>query len=112
MASIRQEKINSLLKRELALIFQQESRNLFGGRFITVTEVIVTSDLGLAKTYLSFLASKDEDADLKLVETKNKRVRKLLADRVGKQLRKIPELKFYIDNSLKRFEEIERILKE
>jgi len=112
MASIRQEKFNNLLKRELALIFQQESRTIFGGKFITITEVKVTSDLGLAKTYLSILASSDEKADLKMIEKQNWQIRKILASRVGKQLRKIPELKFYIDDSLQRFEEIERILKE
>lgn len=112
MASIRQEKINNLLKRELALIFQQESRNIFGGKFITVTEVSVTSDLGLAKTYLSILASPDEKEDLKMIEKNSWKIRKILASRVGKQLRKIPELKFYIDDSLQRYEEIERILKE
>lgn len=112
MASIRQEKISNLLKRELALIFQQESRNFFGGKFITVTHVNVTSDLGLAKTYLSILASQDEKEDLKFIEQQNWRVRKKLASRVGKQLRKIPELKFFIDDSLERYAEVERILNE
>lgn len=112
MASIRQEKISNLIKRELAIIFQKESKNWFGGKFITVTKVDVTSDLGLAKVYLSFLASNDLDADLKKVDKENWRVRKALASKVGKQLRKIPELRFLIDNSLDYLNEIERLLNE
>ena len=111
MTSIRQERINSLLRRELAQIFQRESRNLFQGKFITVTEVQVTKDLGLAKIYLSILASADDEADLRMIEEQNRMVRKLLASRVRKQLRKIPELRFYIDDSLDRYEEINRLLK-
>ena len=111
MDSIRQQKINSLLKKELALIFQKESQNLFGGRFITVTQVRITPDLGLAKTYLSIMASKDKDADLKMIREQDWKIRKLLAGVVGKQLRKMPELAFYIDDSLDYYEEIDSLLK-
>ena len=52
--SIRQQKVASLLQKELAVIFQQESRNLFKGALITVTVVRMAPDLGFAKVYLSF----------------------------------------------------------
>jgi ribosome-binding factor A len=71
MSSIRQEKISSLLKRELALIFQQESQNLLGGMFTTVTMVRVTSDLGVAKIYLSFMAVSDKKEALSKVNDVN-----------------------------------------
>lgn len=112
MSSIRQEKINSLLKRELALIFQQESRNLFNGMFITVTVVRVTPDLGVAKAYLSFMATKDKKAALETVREQTWKVRQLLGSKVGKQLRRVPELTFFIDDSLDYFDEIDRLLKE
>jgi ribosome-binding factor A len=112
MSSIRQEKISSLLKRELALIFQQESQNLLSGMFTTVTMVRVTSDLGVAKVYLSFMAVKDKKEALAKVNTVNWKIRKILGSRVGKQLRKIPELSFFIDDSLDYFEEIDQLLKD
>lgn len=111
MDSIRQQKISSLLKKELAIIFQKESSTLFGGRFITVTQVRVSPDLGLAKTYLSIMASKDKQADLKMIREQDWKIRKLLAAKVGKQLRKMPELAFYIDDSLDYYEEIDSLLK-
>ncbi len=112
MSSIRQEKISSLLKRELALIFQQESQNLLGGMFTTVTIVRVTSDLGVAKIYLSFMAVSDKKEALAKVNAVNWKIRKILGSRVGKQLRKIPELSFFIDDSLDYFEEIDQLLKD
>ena len=111
MDSIRQEKINSLLKKEIAIIFQRESRNLFGGRFITVTKVRVSPDLGIAKTYLSIMASKDKEADLQVIKDQTWKIRKILAGVVGKQLRKMPNLAFYIDDSLDYYEKIDSLLK-
>ena len=111
MSTIRQEKINSLLKKELAIIFQRESRNLFEGKFITVTHVRISSDLGVAKVYLSFMASKDKEADLKMVEVQNWKVRKKLGEKVGKQLRRVPELQFFVDDTLDYLDKIDEILK-
>ena len=60
MASIRQERVAELLKRELSMLFQKESNTWFGGLFITVTQVRIGPDLGLAKVYLSFMAVPDK----------------------------------------------------
>ena len=111
MASIRQEKVSSLLKRELAVIFQRESRNLFEGRFITVTQVRVAPDLGTAKVYLSFMAVSDAQSALEQVKQNDKKVRQILGNTVGKQLRRVPELFFYLDDSLDYYDEIDRLLK-
>ena len=59
MDSVRQQRINKLVQKEIAEIFRSESRNLFGGAFITVTTVRVSPDLGLAKIYISIMATKD-----------------------------------------------------
>lgn len=111
MDSIRQQKISTLLKRELSIIFQEESRNLFGGKFITVTNVRVSSDLGMAKVYLSFMAVKDVAEAMEEVKQHSWALRKSLGIRIGKQVRRIPELSFFIDDSLDYFEEIDRLLK-
>ena len=110
MASIRQERVAELLKRELSILFQRESSTWFGGLFITVTQVRIGPDLGLAKVYLSFMAVPDKQAALERVEREAWRVRKALGDKVGKQLRRVPELNFYIDDSLDYVDSVNKAL--
>jgi ribosome-binding factor A len=111
MSGLRQEKLASLLKRELALIFQREAQTLFNGRFITVTVVRLTPDLGMARAYVSFLASKDPAADLAMVRENTWKIRKMLAATAGKHLRKMPEVAFFIDDSLDYADQINSLLK-
>lgn len=110
MSGLRQEKLASLLKRELATIFQREAKTLFNGRFITVTVVRLTPDLGVARVYLSILASKDPKADLNMIRDNAWKMRKMLAETAGKHLRRMPELGFFIDDSFDYSEEINRLL--
>lgn len=110
MESIRQSKINKLMQKELAEIFRSEARNLFGGAFITVTVVRVSPDLGLAKIYLSIMGNNSKTA-LKMITDQTKTIRKLVGNKVGKQLRVVPELNFYIDDSLDYAMNIETLLK-
>lgn len=111
MDSVRQNKVNSLLQRELAVIFQQEARTLLPGGLITVSAVRVSPDLGLAKVYLSLFPVKDKQAAIGHIKDQSHRLRGLLGQRVGKQMRVVPELLFYIDDSLDRAEEIDKLLK-
>ena len=110
MDSIRQNKVAKLLQKELAEIFRSEARNLFNGAFITVTIVRVSPDMGLAKIYLSIMGNNGK-ASLKMVEEKTKEIRKRVGNALGKQLRIIPELHFYIDDSLDYAMKIEALLK-
>ncbi|MBS1547571.1 MAG: 30S ribosome-binding factor RbfA [Bacteroidetes bacterium] len=111
MDSIRQNKVNSLLQKEMAEVMQGHSRQLLPGGLITVTAVRITPDLGLAKVYLSLFPVKDKQAVLQHVRDMGHRLRGELGNRVGKQLRIVPELNFYVDDSLDRTEEIENLLK-
>lgn len=111
MESVRQQKVNKLLAKELAEIFRSEARNLFGGGFISVTGVRVSPDLSLAKVYVSIMGSKDRDAIFKLIESQNHVIRRKLGNIVGKQLRIVPELAFFIDDSLDYAMKIEELLK-
>jgi len=111
MESLRQQKVNKLLAKELAEIFRSESRNLFGGGFITVTTLRVSPDLSSARIYLSIMGNKDKIAVFKLIESQNNVIRKKLGLIVGKQLRIVPELQFYIDDSLDYAMKIEELLK-
>lgn len=113
MAGIRQERIGALLQRELGMVIQRESSMRFGGHFITVTTVRVTPDLSLARVYLSFMpiASVGSAEDgLALVQGEAHFIRKVLAGKVAKHLRKMPELRFFLDDGLDRYEEIDRLL--
>jgi ribosome-binding factor A len=111
MDSVRQNKVNSLLQRELAVIFQQEARNLLPGSLITVSAVRISPDLGLAKVYLSLFPVKDKKAAIAIIKEHSHRLRGQLGHQVGKQMRVVPELLFYIDDSLDRAEEIDKLLK-
>ena len=111
MDSTRQNKVSRLLQKELGEIFQRESRNLFGGAFITVTLVRVSPDMGVAKVYLSLFAVKDKTEMMDKIKAEKKEVRKLLALRIKKQVRIIPELDFILDDSLDYAEKIDQLLK-
>lgn len=111
MDSTRQQKISRLLQKELADIFQKESRNMFMGKLISVTTVRVTPDLGLARAYLSIFPTEGIKEVLKEIRIINPKIRGMLGRRVGKQLRVIPELEFYIDDSLDYIENIDNLLK-
>lgn len=110
MDSRRQQKISNVLLKDLGEIFQQEARNLFNGGFITVTQVRVSSDLSVARVYISILGNQ-KDSIFELVKNQSKIIRKILSDRVRFQLRKTPELAFFIDDSLDYYEKIEELLK-
>ena len=110
MESLRQQKVNKLLAKELAEIFRSESRSLFGGGFITVTTVRVSPDLSSAKVYLSIMA-KDKNIIFNLVEGNSNVIRKKLGLIVGKQLRIVPILTFFIDDSLDYAMKIDALLK-
>ena len=111
MDSVRQQKVNKLLAKELAELFRSEARAMFGGAFISVTQVRVSPDLGTAKVYLSIMATKDRDAVFGLVQSQYPVIRRRLGMAVGKQLRVVPELSFYIDDSLDYAMRIEELLK-
>jgi len=110
MESLRQQKVNKLLAKELAEIFRSEARSLFAGGFITVTTVRVSPDLSSAKIYLSIMAN-DKKVIFKLIEDQNNVIRKKLGLIVGKQLRIVPELTFFIDDSLDYAMKIDALLK-
>jgi ribosome-binding factor A len=111
MESVRQQKVNKLLAKELAEIFRSNARSMFGGAFITVTGVRVSPDLGSAKVYISIMATKDRQQVFNLVESQNHVIRKKLGLIVGKQIRVVPELTFFLDDSLDYALRIEELLK-
>ncbi|MFO7869781.1 MAG: 30S ribosome-binding factor RbfA [Bacteroidales bacterium] len=112
MTSTRQNKVARLIQRDLSDVFQKESDN-FKGALVSVTVVRVSPDLSFAKVYVSIFVpgngSKDEVFEHLKLQTK--KIRSLLAQRVGKQLRIIPELAFFVDDSLDYEQRIEELLR-
>jgi len=111
METNRQKKINKLLQKDLGEIFQRESPNLFQKAMITVTRVNVTPDLSIAKVYLSIFGS-DAENIIKLVKINTSEIRKQLGMRIKNQLRQVPQLQFFVDDSLDYIENIEKLLKQ
>lgn len=109
METTRQQKINRLIQKELSEIFQRETKQM-QGVIVSVSIVRVSPDLGLAKIYLSIFPSGKGEELLANIKVNTKSIRYALGQRVGKQLRVIPELVFYLDDSLDYLENIDKLL--
>lgn len=110
MSSIRQHKIESAIRNELASYLQRNTSEICLGSMVTVTVIRVTSDLSLARCYLSFFAGPDKKVVLDNINLYKGKIRMEIAKRLG-NMRKIPELLFFIDDSLDYAEEINNLLK-
>ena len=110
MESTRQKKVSRLIQKDLSEILQQTGRDL-GGKLITVTVVRMSPDLSVAKIYLSIFPLGKDENPLEKIKTKTSHIRHELGLRVKNQLRIVPELIFYIDDSLDYIEKIDNILK-
>jgi ribosome-binding factor A len=98
------------LQKELAEILRQKTTELARGKMITVTTVRVSPDLGLAKIYLSIFPSDKNEETLEKITDNTPRIRNELGSKVRKQLRIIPEIAFYLDDSLDYIDNIDSIL--
>ncbi|MDH6343357.1 ribosome-binding factor A [Parabacteroides sp. PFB2-12] len=111
MESVRLNKIGRLLQKELGDMFQKQTQGV-PGTLVSVSAVRVSPDLGIAKVYLSIFPSDKGEELIQAIRTNTKALRFELGKRVGKQLRIIPELSFFIDDSLDYIENIDKLLKE
>jgi ribosome-binding factor A len=109
MESKRQQKYSKLIQKEIGEIFQKEAKNILGNSFVTVSRVIVSPDLGVAKVYLSFLLEKDKPIFEKINERKNE-LRKHLGNRIGKSVRIIPELALFMDDSASYAQHMDKVI--
>mgnify|MGYP000979513879 CR=1 FL=1 len=106
----RQNKIARLIQKELAGIFIRELKPEFSGLLISVTIVRITSDLSLARCYISVYPPDMAEETLLHIKRMTKAIRGIIGNKVAKQLRIIPELTFYLDDSLNYLENIDRLL--
>lgn len=110
MQETRQNRISRLLQKELATIFQEQTRQMHGV-MVSVTRVKISPDLSICTAYLSIFPSEKSEEILKNVTANTKTIRYDLSCRVRNQLRIIPELRFFIDDSLDYIERIDELLK-
>ena len=110
MQETRQNKIARLLQKELSLIFQQQTRATHGV-MISVTRTKISPDLSICTAYLSVFPSENGEEILTNINANSKQIRYELGTRVRNQMRIIPELRFFIDDSLDYIEHIDELLK-
>ncbi|MFN4235265.1 MAG: 30S ribosome-binding factor RbfA [Bacteroidia bacterium] len=112
MASTRQLKVERLLQKELSEIFRLESTLHYQGAMISVTVVRISPDLSFAKVYVSIFYPKGDKMQIfEMINENYFHTRHKLGERIGKQLRIVPELAFYLDDSLDYAAKIDELLK-
>lgn len=111
MDSNRLSRVNRLIQKEMSELFRAQTAAL-PGVIVTVTSVSMTADLGIARVRLSIFPADRTDELLKNIRANTSAIRYDLGKRVRHQLRKLPELVFYIDDSLDYLERIDSLLKQ
>ena len=111
METNRQKKIAGVIQKDLVDILQSAAREGMKGVVISVTKVHVTSDLGQAKAYVSIFPSNQKEEIFEGIVVNSQMIRHALATRTKNQLRRMPELSFFIDDSLDYIDHIESALR-
>ena len=112
MESNRQKKVARLIQKDLSGIFLEESKSCYSGIMITITHVFVSKDFSLAKIYLSLFPDKNKLTVFENIKQKKFQFKHKLSFKLKNQLRKTPDLVFYLDNSLEHYQTINQILKD
>ena len=108
--NIRQEKIASLLQKELGSFFHKESRTICKGAMVSVTVIRLSPDLSIAKVYLSIFGAKDSDEVFENIINNSSTIRYEVGKILRHQLRKTPLFQFYIDDSFDYSNKIDALL--
>lgn len=108
----RQKQVGGLLNAELNDIFQRLGLSMMDGGMVSISSVKITPDLLEARVYLSFFQVRNNKEALKKIEEKSWEIKKDLVSRVKKQLRRIPEIKYFIDETLDHVFKMEEIFKQ
>ncbi len=108
----RQKQVAGLLNQELSDIFQRLGLNMMEGGMVSIASVKITPDLFDARIYLSFFKIADTQAALKKIEDRSWEIKRELTERVRHQLRSMPKLTFYIDDTLEYVDKIEKLFKD
>lgn len=109
MESKRQQKFAGVIQKDLAEIFQREGANLLPNVMVTITKVRVTSDLAIARIYLSFFNSNNNALALNTIKAHAGEIRYKLGSRIKDQARIVPQLEFFVDDTSEYVERMDKI---
>ncbi|HVU55920.1 MAG TPA: 30S ribosome-binding factor RbfA [Puia sp.] len=107
----RQKQVGALLLQEMSEIFQRLGLSMIDGGLISLTAVKVTPDLLEARVYLSFFKVKDSAEAMKKIEDRSWEIKRELASRVKHQLRRIPVLSYFLDDTLEHADRMEELFR-
>lgn len=110
MENTRQQKVAKQIQKDVADIFQKEGATIVRGKLVTVTSVRVSPDFGYAKIYLSIFPFEQSTVAMEQIEQNNWFIRRALGQRIRNQLKNIPEIQFFLDDSLEYIDGIEKAL--
>ncbi|MFZ1675750.1 MAG: 30S ribosome-binding factor RbfA [Saprospiraceae bacterium] len=110
METKRQKQISELIRRAFSMVLMEEGSYIFDKALVTITSVVVSPDMQSAKIYLSVFNADNKQEVMAAVQENNHRLRLSLSNKVGKQVRRIPELQFYLDESLDEFFRMDKVL--
>ncbi len=111
MESTRQKKVSRLIQKEIAGIFLRKGNEFAPGKMISITRVRISPDLSFAKIYLSIFPSSDNNHVMKVVHDNTPKIRFDLGHKIKSQLRIVPDIAFFIDDSLDYIDKIDKLLK-
>jgi len=95
--SMRQKKVARLIQKEIGIIFQEDSRYILSNSFVTITDVRITPDLGIARVYVSMMLVDDKEALIDKINNRKSEIRGILGRNIRHQLRIVPDLLFFVD---------------
>ena len=110
MESMRQQKMARQIQKDLGDIFLRYNRDYFGNFMVTITELKVTPDLGIASVYLSVFPTDNTDQFFEDLELKKSEIRRRLGNRMSKRARIIPELNFFHDETTEKAARMDKLI--
>lgn len=109
MESKRQQKFARVIQKDLGEIFQREGNNFLPNAMITVTKVRATPDLGIVRVFLSFFNIEDAENAIKTIRGKTAEIRYTLGKRIKDQVRGVPQLEFFVDDTNEYVDRMDKI---
>ncbi|HMW40078.1 MAG: 30S ribosome-binding factor RbfA [Saprospiraceae bacterium] len=112
MESIRQKQVGELIRRQFSTVLNSEGKYIYGYEpLVTITDVKMSPDLGLAKVYLSVFNQENKQEIILLLEDQVSKLRHALHSRISRQLRIMPDLRFYLDETLDEAYKLDQLFK-
>jgi len=111
MESIRQKQVGELIRRYFSMILTEEGSNIYGrDKLVTLTEVKMTPDLLIAKLYISVYGTENKQEVILMLEDIQPRMRQALARKIGRQMRRMPDIEFFLDDTVDEMYRVEDLL--